>query len=101
MFGLDFNRAFHGVCWVVPATSCTLGQGNGATICDNLPIALPGASRGCALMFLQSVFTGTDRTGVVGSLISFLRMSLLIAFLALFRQICVPHQRRSRIVAVN
>jgi len=101
LFGLDFNRAFHGVRRVVPATSCILGRSNRATVCDNLPIALPGASRGCAFVLFQSVFTGTDRTGVVGSFTSLFGMSVLIAFLALFRWVRVPHYRRSFVAAMN
>ena len=74
LFGLDFNRAFHGVCPEVPATSCTHRRGNGATVCNDLPIALLEARWGCPLVLLQSVFTGTDRTGVVGSLASIFRI---------------------------
>ena len=101
LFSLDLERAFHRVNRVAPAPCCTLGQGNGAAIGDNRPIALLGASPACTLVLLRSVFTGTDRKAVVGSLTSFIRMSVLIAFLALLHQIRVSHQRRSHVVAVN
>jgi len=70
LFGLDFNRAFHGVHRVVPATSCTLGWGNGGAISDNLPIALPGASR--------AIFVCPEQQGLMNKISKGLREYYII-----------------------
>jgi len=61
---LNLDWAFSGICGVVPATNYALGRGDRATVSENLFVPLLGGRWRRAFVRLESVFTGTDTTGM-------------------------------------